>query len=99
MKECKSIKVLVGTGLLWEESLFWVQVYFGEKDLCWEQAHFWREISIFGAHTTGGRKATCKKRRKNNMKEENKHGIHGDMPNYARVRVFDKDYKGYNPKK
>jgi hypothetical protein len=87
---------LLGLGLIWEESLFWVQAYFWEKDLFWEQAHFWRERPIFGAHTIGGRKEACRKRRKNSMHEEKQCGTHADRPNRVRIRVVDKDCNNYN---
>jgi hypothetical protein len=58
---------VVGTSLLWEESLFWAQAYFCEEDLFWEQTHFLRERPIFGARATGGRKEACRKIRKNNV--------------------------------
>jgi hypothetical protein len=51
----------------------------------------------FGACTIDGKKATCKKRRKNNMQEEKQCGAQTNKPNHVRVRVFDQDCKGYNP--
>jgi hypothetical protein len=59
--------------------------------LFWEYAHFWRERSIFGAHTIGGRKTAWRKRNKNNMqkKEEKQHGAHAGRPSHVRVRVLD----------
>jgi hypothetical protein len=47
----------------------------------------------------GGRKEACRKRRKNNIHEEEKRGAHANMPNYGRVRVFVKDCNGYKPVK
>jgi hypothetical protein len=40
MYSCISIKLqnLLGAGLFWEESLFWVQAYVWEKDFFGEQA-------------------------------------------------------------
>jgi hypothetical protein len=35
---------------------------------------FWKERPNFGARTIGGKKATSKKRRKINKKEEKQHG-------------------------
>jgi hypothetical protein len=46
-----------------EESLFWAQVYFGEKYMFWQHTHFLREIPIFGERATGGRKETCRKKK------------------------------------
>jgi hypothetical protein len=43
----------------------------------------------------GGRKATCRKIRKNNIQEKKKHGVKAEKPNHGRVRVFDKDCNGY----
>jgi hypothetical protein len=37
----------------------------------------------------GGKKETCKKRRKNSMQEEKQSGTQEDKPNHDRVRVFD----------
>jgi hypothetical protein len=50
-----------------------------------------------GAQATCGRKETCSKRRKSNMKEENKHVVKAGKPNHDRVRVFDKDCNIYKP--
>jgi hypothetical protein len=83
--------------VLGKKSLFWSQAYFLEKDLFWEHAYFWKERPIFGAHTTGGRKETCKKRRKNNIYKENQRGAQEDMPNHDRVRVFEKHCNNYKP--
>jgi hypothetical protein len=62
-----------------------------------------RERLIFGEHitsgrkeTTGGRKETRKKGRKNITQEENQCGMHTDRPNHVRVRVFEKYCNGYN---
>jgi hypothetical protein len=40
-------------------------------------------------NTNGGKKATCRKIRKSNKKEEKKHGVHEDKPNHDKVSVFD----------
>jgi hypothetical protein len=63
----------------------------------WEHTHFWREIPIFGVHAIGGRKETCRKRRKRSMQEEKQRGAHADRPNHVRVRFFDKDCNDYKP--
>jgi hypothetical protein len=39
---------------------------------------------------TGGKKETCRKRRKRSMQEEKQRGVWEDKPNHDRVRVFDK---------
>jgi hypothetical protein len=62
-----------------------------------ENIYFWNGRPNFGARATGDKKAADRKRRKNNMQEENKCGAHEDKPNHDRVRVFDKDCNGYNP--
>jgi hypothetical protein len=63
---------------------YWCRPILGGKSiLCiglfWVQAYFWRERAIFGVRAIGGRKESCKKRRKNNMqKEEKLCGTHAD---------------------
>jgi hypothetical protein len=62
-----------------------------EENIFWVQAYFWREISIFGARTLGGRKeAYIKIRNRSMQKEEKHHGTHENKCNHVRVRVFDK---------
>jgi hypothetical protein len=68
--EALKIIGVLGAGLFWEESLFWEHAYFWEKYMFWEHVHFWIEKPIFGVRAIGGKKSTCRKRRKNNMQEE-----------------------------
>jgi hypothetical protein len=43
----------------------------------------------------GGKKTTCKKRRKISMQEEKQRGTQKDKANHDRVRVFDKNCNNY----
>jgi hypothetical protein len=66
------------------------------------KVYFWKDPILerrinFGAHAIEGKKETCRKRRKNIMQKENKHGMQEGKPNHARVRVLDNDCNGYKP--
>jgi hypothetical protein len=70
---------------------------FLEKNLFWGKTYFWKKGPKFGAHAIGGKKATCKKRRKSSMQEEKQCVVQEGKPNHDRVRVFDKDCNDCNP--
>jgi hypothetical protein len=87
--------VSVGGLLGKSQAYFEKEVYFGRRPIFGERSvlgktYFWKGRPNFGARTTGGKKETCRKRRKRNMQEEKKHGAQEDKPNHDRVRVFDK---------
>jgi len=63
----------------------------------WGNTYFWKKIPNVGTCAIGGKKETCRKRRKNSMKKGKKHGMHADRPNLDRVRGFDKYCNDYKP--
>jgi hypothetical protein len=69
----------------------------GRKSILGTGLFLERKIYFWEQHAIGGRKETCKKRRKSSMQEEKKHGTHADRPNHVRVRVLDKNCNGYKP--
>jgi hypothetical protein len=65
-------------GLFWEEILFLGKAYFWERDLFWVKTYFWKERPNFGVRAIGGKKETCRKRRKISMQKEKQHGAQED---------------------
>jgi len=65
---------LLEEDLFWEEMLFCPEAYFWERDMFFGKTYFWKERPNFGAGTIGGKKATCRKRRKSNMHKEKQCG-------------------------
>jgi hypothetical protein len=66
-------------GACWVQAYFEKEVYFGCRPIFGEifvlgKTYFWKGRPNFGARTTGGKKATCIKRRKSSMHEEKKNG-------------------------
>jgi hypothetical protein len=78
-------KYILGAGLFFEKNLF-----LGKTEL-------WKGRPNVGEQATGGKKATCRKRRKSNMQEEMQLGAKVGNPNQDRVRFFDKYCNDYKP--
>jgi hypothetical protein len=63
----------------WVQAYFEKEVYFGRRPIfgegyVLEKTYFWKGRPNFGVRATGGKKATCRKRRKRSMQEENQCG-------------------------
>jgi hypothetical protein len=82
--------------ILGRKSILGARLFLGEIFVL-GKTYFWRERPNFGVRATGGKKAACKKRRKNNMQKEKRHGTQADKPTHDRVRVFYKDCNDYKP--